>query len=119
MILMTSILFQSLLLSYFRYLYIDVSKSALAAFTKTEGLTNKFSNEHNIDIDTSNIGSDAINFCLTGNVSYTNSATINPNSTSSRNASLEDKILQFDAVDNVLTGGDSCRYCVDQCPQNQ
>ena len=44
---------------------------------------------------------------------------IDPNATSSEDASIEDKILQFDVVDSVLTGGDSCRYCVDQCPENQ
>ena len=106
-------------LIFCRYLYIDLSKSALAAFSKTDGLTDRFSSEHNIDLDVSNVGNDPIGYCLTGNVNYTKSATPNPNSTSSLDASLQDKILQFDVVDNVLTGGDSCRYCVNQCPQNQ
>ena len=106
-------------LIFCRYLYIDLSKSALAAFSKTDGLTDRFSSEHNIDLDVSNVGNDPIGYCLTGDVNYTKSANPNPNSTSSLDASLQDKILQFDVVDNVLTGGDSCRYCVNQCPQNQ
>jgi len=100
------------------YLYIDVSKSALAVFSKEKSLTNKFSKEHNVDLDVSNLGTDPIDYCLTGDVSYNKSSQINPNATSSEDASIEDKILQFDVVDSVLTGGDSCRYCVDQCPEN-
>ena len=59
-----------------RYLYIDISKSALAKFTTTEGLTSKFSTEHNVDLDVSNLGTDPIHYCLTGNVSYSKSSEI-------------------------------------------
>ena len=54
----------------------DVSKSALAVFSKTESLTNKFSKEHNVDLDVSNLGSDPIHYCLTGDVSYNKSTEI-------------------------------------------
>ena len=85
----------------------------------------KFKNDFDINLDLSKAGNDPIGFCLTGNISVVKSSSDSSSDSSTSveasddtEAMLNEQLLGFDPINSFLTGGDSCRYCVDQCPKN-
>ena len=111
-----------------RLLYFDISKSAINEFTKDPTTLNKFQEDFGVTLDTSGVGADPIHYCLTGEIKYETAPSSDDQSTSGnttidenskKNQNIQDQILTFDVTNGLLTGGDSCRYCLENCPANQ
>ena len=95
------------------YLHFDIARTGILFLPEEEF------DELNIVVDKSDVGDDKIGYCLTGNVTYTYNDTTTEKSTNvteKEEAINEDILRSGDPINTLLTGGDSCRKCVNKCP---
>jgi hypothetical protein len=105
-----------------RYLYFDITRTALRKLD-TAGMQ-QFADDYRITLEVGQITNE-IEFCLTGKVNYTsngNTGSIDDSQQQATSTSevddINQKLVNFDPLTAVMTGGDSCRYCVASCPAN-
>lgn len=103
----------------YRVLFIDLEKTAAKLLASSDKLSD-FQEDYDVQLDLGQEGTDQIHYCLTGEVIFKpqNSTANNSDTNPGKKDGIEDKILKFDATNGLLTGGDSCRYCVESCPEN-
>ena len=99
------------------YLHFDIARTGILFLPQSEF------DEFGINVDKNVVGDDKIEYCLTGNVTYSYNDTTTETTTEvtekKEEAITEDILASGDPINTLLTGGDSCRKCVDKCPDNQ
>ena len=101
------------------YLHFDIARTGVLLLKQNE------LDQLGIDIDKNAIGDDTIGYCLTGNltgaIKYNDTTTEKTTEVTENDEEVlnEDILGLGDPVNTLLTGGDSCRKCVDKCPDNQ
>lgn len=110
-------------LESYKYLYFDIPKSVIILGQK--GLGDEWEKAQTeagynfVDIGSTN---NAIPFCLGLSEPLVNDTGSSSNNTTPPKEKLENEVaqnlLKFDPVSNALTGGNTCRYCVSECPNN-
>ena len=100
----------------FRFLYIDIERTALTLMSSSELET--FKSESGIELGGS-VGENKMEFCLTGQVTTSITANPNTNNELSEKENVEKNLLNHLSATNLLSGGHlSCKYCVEKCPKN-
>ena len=103
-------------LSQKKFLYFDIVRSGIPGLSEADLAK---IDVPGVDLNT-DFGDDKIGYCLTGKVTYNDSDT---GEVTEANEDIEEKIgqkmLEVGDINSVLTGGDSCRYCLESCPEDQ
>ena len=103
-------------LSQKKFLYFDIVRSGIPGLSEAD-LAKIDVPGVDLNVD---VGDDKIGYCLTGKVTYTDSDTGNATeATKDIEEKIGNKMLEIGDINSVLTGGDSCRYCLESCPEDQ
>ena len=100
-----------------RLLYFDLAKSAVI-FGSGNSNFNKWQTDTGVHIAPLTDETNKAEYCLTGTVTVLN-ATASANNATITNANNQLSENVPDAVSETLASGNTCRYCLDKCPEKQ
>ena len=104
-------------LSQKKFLYFDIVRSGIPGLSDDDFEKLEIPGVE-LNRDT---GDDKIGYCLTGKITFNDTTTEEITEASEEvEEEIGQKMLELgDPVNNIITGGDSCRYCLESCPENQ